>query len=705
MRGDSRGYFGRLFAVVLVPTVGFAGALFVPGLRAADDRSARGLQEACGQTAQVLAETAAGLRQERDALLGGLLGIPAVEPSSDTARRRERALQSLTGLAEGNQSVAQVVSALDAARVLSRSGGPTSVYRAYERVEDAVTAALFGTAACSPASLSAPHLLSFAHLVTAHIQLGRTRILATADLAGSALVTTPRREFAVAEAQGGTHREVFATLAGTDAAASYRNVLDSDDAARAADLATRYLSDPPAPVDPSGWYAAATRRLMALESYERDYAAAMISRFREESAVAGRLMILLGGAAILILLAGAALTAATVRSLRRRLGSEPAVLERLAGALGSGDLRLAFGVTSDTHHPPTGVHGLLVTALQKLHELARSLDDRAHQSLAAGREIQQLSRSLADDLAVAAHEISSAGDGSGCLEEWFGETATSVEQIAGTAANVAALIEEQSAAVSQSSSAIEQMTASIRNVARIAVEREETGTALREITEAGGEHVDAAAEVILQVSESTDAMLEMVGLINQVASRTNMLAMNAAIEAAHAGEAGKGFAVVAGEIRRLAESVAENARTISSGLTDTVSRIGTALVTSRAAGEAFEQISSGVKDVTASFAEIVHSMAELSDGTGEVLGAVQSLTGITSRIGVVSGDIDDRIGDIARSMESVGPLSEDVRAAVNRASDAATRAGRTSQSVVDETEAVAEGIREITARLEFLRTE
>lgn len=226
-------------------------------------------------------------------------------------------------------------------------------------------------------------------------------------------------------------------------------------------------------------------------------------------------------------------------------------------------------------------------------------------------------------------------------------------------------IESQSSAVNQSTASIEEMNAAIGNVVEIARKRKEASVQMVEVTEHGGEKVEYNNRLIEQNADDAKEVENIITLINGIASQTNLLAMNAAIEAAHAGEAGKGFAVVADEIRKFAESTNNNSKRIRMAIQNITQRIEELFNGSNELLTAFGQIISETHGSDNALSEISGSIQEISLGSSEIMNAMNSLNAATDQIQERTGEIRTSIADTSKAIKNIYSIGNGVNAEID----------------------------------------
>jgi methyl-accepting chemotaxis protein len=212
------------------------------------------------------------------------------------------------------------------------------------------------------------------------------------------------------------------------------------------------------------------------------------------------------------------------------------------------------------------------------------------------------------------------------------ETNATMEQITVNINKLNGHVDRQSDSVSQSSSAIEEMLANIQSVTQTLVKNSGNVKDLIEASEVGRSGLQEVAADIQEIARESEGLLEINAVMENIASQTNLLSMNAAIEAAHAGEAGKGFAVVADEIRKLAESSGEQSKTISTVLKKIKDSIDKITKSTGSVLNKFEAIDGGVKTVSDQEENIRNAMEEQDAGSKQILEAIGSLTEATQMV-------------------------------------------------------------------------
>jgi methyl-accepting chemotaxis protein len=203
------------------------------------------------------------------------------------------------------------------------------------------------------------------------------------------------------------------------------------------------------------------------------------------------------------------------------------------------------------------------------------------------------------------------------------------------------IIEEQTDSVDRSSSAIEEMTANINSVTRTLVENSKNVAVLTEASENGKSGLQTVAQEIREIARDSEGLLEINSVMDTIASQTNLLSMNAAIEAAHAGEAGKGFAVVASEIRKLAESSSGQSKTTAAMLKKIKTSIDNITKSSDEVLTRFGAIDTSVKTVSQHEQNVLNAMEEQEAGGKQILESIGRLRDLTASVKKGSDNMEE----------------------------------------------------------------
>jgi methyl-accepting chemotaxis protein len=262
------------------------------------------------------------------------------------------------------------------------------------------------------------------------------------------------------------------------------------------------------------------------------------------------------------------------------------------------------------------------------------------------------------------------------------------------------LIEDQTESVNASSSAIEEMTANIHSVTQTLIENGKNVKTLMEASDHGRAALQAVAQEIQEIAKDSEGLLEINMVMNTIASQTNLLSMNAAIEAAHAGAAGRGFAVVADEIRKLAESSGQQSKTTAAMLKKVKASIDSITKSSNEVLARFGAIDSGVKTVSEHELNIRGAMEEQESGGKQILDAIDRLKEITVSVQKGSEGMYKSGDDLIRETGEFKKISNDalsgmsgivngalkeIKAAVNHVTEMSTENNRNFEELKSET--------------------
>jgi len=266
------------------------------------------------------------------------------------------------------------------------------------------------------------------------------------------------------------------------------------------------------------------------------------------------------------------------------------------------------------------------------------------------------------------------------------ETNATMEQVIININKLNGHVENQSQNVSQASSAIEEMVANINSVTNTLVNNAQNVNTLKEASEVGRAGLQEVSSDIQEISRESEGLLEINAVMENIASQTNLLSMNAAIEAAHAGEAGKGFAVVADEIRKLAESSGEQSKTIGTVLKKIAESIKKITASTDNVLARFEAIDSGVKTVSLQEENIRNAMEEQGQGSKQVLQSVGTMNDLTRQVKSGSEEMLNGSQEVMNESQNLEKMTQEITGGMNEMATGADQINSAVNNVNDMTQ-------------------
>lgn len=364
--------------------------------------------------------------------------------------------------------------------------------------------------------------------------------------------------------------------------------------------------------------------------------------------------------------------------MSRSLAKPIVSIERTITSLGKGDLRERATVSTGDELGQLG---------ENLNCFLDSLAASIGEIQAVSRENDELKRALVQSLSGAsssAVEIdANAASIKRQVEGLDSRIAGADEALGGMSrglAKYAERISDQDRMISSSSSSMEDVLGSMESIGMIA-EGDRTAAEKLVAAAADGRVVFGDTfESLSGIAKSVEDINEMSLVIRQIASRTNLLAMNAAIEAAHAGESGKGFAVVADEIRKLANAASESSKTISDTIRSVGERMTKAAGARDKASSTFEAMDAQIISVTSSASKIDGLLGGIREKTGAMLSSMRELRETSARTAEGSAGIQAAADSVGGAVTESARVSQEVRANI---AEIVSGLGEISSSIQD----------------------
>ena len=383
------------------------------------------------------------------------------------------------------------------------------------------------------------------------------------------------------------------------------------------------------------------------------YTMTLDEKFSSVSQFNTKFWLILGGSTFLFLL----IIFFTLKGLLRPLSNVESKITEIS--TGEGDLTKEVSVRS--RDEVGQLAGSFNSFIHQLKSIVINIKNASVQTLKIRDELGANTEETASSLVQISSNVSNMRSHITRLDENITSSSTSISEIDTNITDLNTQMQDQSAMVRETSASVTQMISSIANVSKITRVKAESSEQLLRTSEVGGSQLKETSSIFkTEISDNVDKIGEMVTTISGIASKTNLLSMNAAIEAAHAGDAGLGFAVVADEIRKLADESSNQVKEIKhsiKGIFDGIAKTENSITST---DQAFALINNEIKEVVGALSEILASTEELSIGGQQILEAMTALNNITVNISSSTEQMEQGSAYVTSAMSDVKRISNEV---------------------------------------------
>ena len=337
---------------------------------------------------------------------------------------------------------------------------------------------------------------------------------------------------------------------------------------------------------------------------------------------------------------------------------------------------------------------------EKLQTIVKEIKQSENNLVIVGDELRYCAQDTSTAIAQILSHISSMNERIAHQSDDVDRTVASISEISGSIQLVEQMIEMQSAGVVQASTAIKEMVENIRSVNQSVEQMAGAFTNLEQKAVDGASKQVAVNDRIAQIENESQMLQEANTSIANIAAKTNLLAMNAAIEAAHAGEAGKGFSVVADEIRKLSETSSKQSKTIGTQLQKIKESINSVVAASAQSSEAFNSVVDGIKATDEIVHQIRSAMIEQSENSQQINQTLGDINDKTMEVHSASSKMTTESQSMLSQVQSLESATKNMKDSMSEMKIGAEKIDETGAALSEIVEKLKNSIEGIGAQID-----